>query len=946
MQHAHRSGHNLLKRSAAVATATAATTATSRASALSSRGQHRRQRASLARAQAQRSQGVSRTSAKANRQTVMSFAPASGSRPLGERDSITARMRAAQQRLRQRGLAIPEGDIGANTPESRQRAWQQGAGMGASLGASRLQQSNSLPFPKQHIIAAVLLLVLAIIIELVGFNSNTIFFSSARYTEQAIPLPQIAQLQRSGVIINAQSPTLNLTGINQDVRTLTLHAAMGPRTLVRGTVSISDESQQAQVYPLTSFAMTTDGGSGSKVIINIPARGKVHDLVVTFARQSLQSGFLLTDVTINQRPPLNASFLRVILLWAAASLIYALGFSAIRQHKIVVEGAWYKGLNRSILLLQLILAVLFFALMRPQVATVTGWQSPSLGTVLYTTPDKSLLIDITQRQDQRLEFDPYVQQLHALLRGEMELLFTPDPRLEQLSNVYDPSLRASTQVQYLWDRAYYHGTYYSAAGWTPLLSIYLPVYLLTGKAPSMALALFIAEVYALLALYVVSNRLLRVLTMRCNPLLFVVAKLAFFASCHLLLLFLAFKYQSLMALTGIAFWAFAIACMLSLARFVSGRYPGDDNVERLRVQKARVEAAEKSRRTGHHVLPNLNAPEEPVVLEKWHALGRALQEKIFLQPWWWCLEMIFGAIAVVLVLNALPSIFLPTLALVVPMFVLFWLSPASSKDKAVASVAFWLPCAIGLGLTLWANYSRFGSVLEFGSSLLLGGHDNLHATLPTNLGSWQVLLFALLGQDFVLSGSFPFVDVVNGVVGNLPAAPHFGLLSVPLLWVLPVVVILVRRLRRVMAQHQAWQEALAAGRSVKAPAFSAPQLLLLQSITLSFVLWVVLVPLSQLFAMAQFGLELRFMVGSSAVLGLMAFIAVMLLSCSDPAGERSDASMHRGVVYVSLVLVCVVSLLLCFFMSFSESISLLATINPEFYLKLQALFDPLALAHI
>ena len=54
--------------------------------------------------------------------------------------------------------------------------------------------------------------------------------------------------------------------------------------------------------------------------------------------------------------------------------------------------------------------------------------------------------------------------------------------------------------------------------------------------------------------------------------------------------------------------------------------------------------------------------------------------------------------------------------------------------------------------------------------------------------------------------------------------------------------------------------------------------------------------------MAQFGLELRFMVGSSAVLGLMAFIAVMLLSCSDPAGERSDASMHRGVVYVSLLL--------------------------------------------
>ena len=44
--------------------------------------------------------------------------------PNGERDSITARMKRAQKHLRERGLSIPDGDIGARTQESTMRAWQ------------------------------------------------------------------------------------------------------------------------------------------------------------------------------------------------------------------------------------------------------------------------------------------------------------------------------------------------------------------------------------------------------------------------------------------------------------------------------------------------------------------------------------------------------------------------------------------------------------------------------------------------------------------------------------------------------------------------------------------------------------------------------------------------------------------------------------------------------
>ena len=80
--------------------------------------------------------------------------------------------------------------------------------------------------------------------------------------------------------------------------------------------------------------------------------------------------------------------------------------------------------------------------------------------------------------------DPYVQTFDAFKKGQVYLDITADPALETLDNVYDYSERAAKKAPTRWDYAYYQGKYYSYFGVTPVLVFYYPLYMLTGKLPT------------------------------------------------------------------------------------------------------------------------------------------------------------------------------------------------------------------------------------------------------------------------------------------------------------------------------------------------------------------------------------------------------------------------------------------------------------------------------
>lgn len=79
-------------------------------------------------------------------------------------------------------------------------------------------------------------------------------------------------------------------------------------------------------------------------------------------------------------------------------------------------------------------------------------------------------------------YSPYVQQLDAFIKGQIHLDIEPSAELLALENPYTPDNREG--IDFVYDRAFFGGKYYSYFGIAPILVFYYPYYLLTGTIPT------------------------------------------------------------------------------------------------------------------------------------------------------------------------------------------------------------------------------------------------------------------------------------------------------------------------------------------------------------------------------------------------------------------------------------------------------------------------------
>lgn len=80
------------------------------------------------------------------------------------------------------------------------------------------------------------------------------------------------------------------------------------------------------------------------------------------------------------------------------------------------------------------------------------------------------------------DYDPYVQQFDAYMKGRVSFDYTPDEEFMQLDNPYDPQERE--EETFLYDRSYYNGKYYSYFGNAPIFTMIYPYYFIMGRIPS------------------------------------------------------------------------------------------------------------------------------------------------------------------------------------------------------------------------------------------------------------------------------------------------------------------------------------------------------------------------------------------------------------------------------------------------------------------------------
>lgn len=92
-------------------------------------------------------------------------------------------------------------------------------------------------------------------------------------------------------------------------------------------------------------------------------------------------------------------------------------------------------------------------------------------------------------------------------------------KINAIENVYDFSQREQSDAFILWDFAYYQGKYYVYFGAAPVLTFHYPVYLITGKLPTMAMANAVFGTLAILFMCLTLTEMVKALKIRANLIL-------------------------------------------------------------------------------------------------------------------------------------------------------------------------------------------------------------------------------------------------------------------------------------------------------------------------------------------------------------------------------------------------------------------------------------------
>ena len=287
----------------------------------------------------------------------------------------------------------------------------------------------------------------------------------------------------------------------------------------------------------TDFAVKpADSGFTLGISIDSAKNSRFAYDTATIEAGNKTAPLIIDSITLWDAAPYDFMLSRVMICWLITALIASViltGLHKIRYdrtnsaHRIVIE-----------------LVVLACA------ATTFCVQGPDKNIVEYP---------LTQPVDY---YDIYVQTFDAFQKGQLNIDFEPPAGLSEINNPYDFSERmaAGLEDQFLWDRAFYNGKYYSYFGATPIFTNYYPIFWATGSIPTCDTVIAING--ALAALFL-SLALLAVIRIYCPDAKFIGVIACLFAASALsyipLLMNYGYMYNvaciTAMMFMGLSLWA-------------------------------------------------------------------------------------------------------------------------------------------------------------------------------------------------------------------------------------------------------------------------------------------------------------------------------------------------------------------------------------------------------
>ncbi|MEE1011193.1 MAG: hypothetical protein U0L11_04050 [Acutalibacteraceae bacterium] len=229
---------------------------------------------------------------------------------------------------------------------------------------------------------------------------------------------------------------------------------------------IADENS-TKAAALAKREKISVGSNEHRITEYINSYGNATYLDVTF--EDVKSDFTVSDLVIN--PSYNFSFnlLRFAAILIFIALIYVMkcksfGSQAIKQ----MDFSWASTLAVMLCVTASLITV-FFCLSEGR-------------SIYYSYP----------LEGEIKTFSPYIQQFDAFIKGQLHIDVQPSAELLALENPYSPSERSG--IEFMYDRAFFNGKYFSYFGIAPIIAVYLPFYLVSGIIPGDSIVMGIFSV--------------------------------------------------------------------------------------------------------------------------------------------------------------------------------------------------------------------------------------------------------------------------------------------------------------------------------------------------------------------------------------------------------------------------------------------------------------------
>ena len=375
------------------------------------------------------------------------------------------------------------------------------ASFGLSIFARQFKNDGIRSFVKYTANAILVILLL----EAVCFNFNSYHLWKGGYDETPLDMSAatLTNVTQNGntYVTNGEQATIEFENLDQKIGTIRLD--------LKGTAYKTDYSVDFADETNASYYLRTGLVTGSvfndikqtKTIV-CDFSGKVSKLRINLTELK-NNTVTISDITLNTDYPSHFSYLRFALILLGVMFVWAFKRSVNFRKPLSAQFKNVKAVTAIIVIVMVALSLLLSSVgLHPK----TDFNDPTGNQITKELVD-------------------------AFESGQIELKDKPGSDLLSMENPYDWSARVEQGVNAKWDHVLYDGKYYSYYGVGPVILLYLPYHLITGRylasLPGVLLFNTLALIFLGMTFYQLMKRLFKDLPLS----MYTAALIMIYASC-------------------------------------------------------------------------------------------------------------------------------------------------------------------------------------------------------------------------------------------------------------------------------------------------------------------------------------------------------------------------------------------------------------------------------